>query len=220
MSHRQSHQRYDILLCPPRHSRDTISSLSPSSDRPLNTAQFKQRRHTEALTLRTVHTTHGLVATINSAGTMSSVSSASASVHSGVGGASKISTSLALKCLWICALSFQYGYNISALNGLHDVMQCAGDGQNNKDGHALIPPCYDMTVRPLQLPASSTVSALCEATGTDQARLHPVPLICTYRLPTGCSSHIAHPDPSIRTPQLDLHRGRLPWELVSRLNSR
>lgn len=54
-------------------------------------------------------------------------------------------TALPAQCLLICALSFQYGYNIAALNALQAPLSCPG--QHRQWSLAALPECFDMTVR-------------------------------------------------------------------------
>ena len=51
---------------------------------------------------------------------------------------------LGLQCLWIAALSFQYGLNISALNGLLFAVRCWSPGHEPGDG--FLPACFPVTV--------------------------------------------------------------------------
>ncbi|KAK9900608.1 general substrate transporter [Cystobasidium minutum MCA 4210] len=49
------------------------------------------------------------------------------------------SASLISQCIWICALSFQYGYNISALNSLSSALSCVGTQSTS-----WLPACFSM----------------------------------------------------------------------------
>jgi len=48
-----------------------------------------------------------------------------------------------LAYVWICSLTFQYGFSISALNSLYDALNC---DSHHDAGNAVLPACFLMTV--------------------------------------------------------------------------